>query len=151
MSCDDRPDRRGHVGHLRFNRPKAISCLATTANVLSFLAGLIGFNRPKAISCLATTCCSPAIGASKPPSCACFNRPKAISCLATNRRSIIGDFTMGFNRPKAISCLATFGPLLAWEKLQDVSIARRRLVVLRLLFSAGASRQTIQFQSPEGD
>ncbi|MFZ1463324.1 MAG: hypothetical protein WAV60_04675, partial [Anaerolineae bacterium] len=37
-----------------FNRPKAISCLATLGIKFVTDADVDGFNRPKAISCLAT-------------------------------------------------------------------------------------------------
>ena len=61
-----------------------------------------------------------------------FNRPKAISCLATHR-NFRGPPppSGGFNRPKAISCLATRALVVALIRDPEVSIARRRLVVLR--------------------
>ncbi len=40
--------------------------------------------------------------------------------------------TIGFNRPKAISCLATMPTEPSKPRPVKVSIARRRLVVLRL-------------------
>ena len=106
------------------------------------------FNRPKAISCLATLLlelgCHSHLHS--------FNRPKAISCLATPRQSrALRPATSGFNRPKAISCLATN---LQWSVVPGrglVSIARRRLVVLRLGSSPAGNLPKGWFQSPEGD
>ena len=40
---------------MSFNRPKAISCLATRQSLVIAWVAALRFNRPKAISCLATT------------------------------------------------------------------------------------------------
>ena len=66
-----------------------------------------------------------------------FNRPKAISGLATiapGPRGPVGR--LRFNRPKAISGLATSLEGYCGNLEIDVSIARRRLVVLRHRFAA---------------
>ena len=75
----------GIVAVYCFNRPKAISCLATFIRYGSRISAKNGFNRPKAISCLAT---------------------------ASTQR-IRGGFPNRFNRPKAISCLATLAVMVA--------------------------------------
>ena len=61
----------------------------------------------------------------------------------------MGDF--GFNRPKAISGLATIHPAGRRPDPGGVSIARRRLVVLRLLTVVAVAPVAAAFQSPEGD
>ena len=86
-----------------FNRPKAISCLATTYNgfygrvvvevsiARRRLVVLRRYDYAEAFAWLQS-----------------FNRPKAISCLATGKVSTDSYVRIvGFNRPKAISCLAT--------------------------------------------
>ena len=67
------------AGGNRFNRPQAISCLATLDQDLARLRQTWGFNRPQAISCLATLCSR----RRDADHLLCFNRPQAISCLAT--------------------------------------------------------------------
>ena len=92
-------------GGLSFNRPKAISCLATSRFHYLSRAFTCCFNRPKAISCLATQ----VTGLQALELVWRFNRPKAISCLATCFSwSQFPSGERSFNRPKAISCLATF-------------------------------------------
>ena len=140
-----------------FNRPKAISGLATGNGLAAGVAVGAGFNRPKAISGLATGAGeSPQEGVlvsiarrrlvvlrlassvfTRYPALLSFNRPKAISGLATCGRAISArTCTSSFNRPKAISGLATSNLMCAYPQRRNVSIARRRLVVLRLFFSA---------------
>ena len=150
MSCDSDTTRsRLFKERISFNRPKAISCLATWD--FTYLVGpnYQRFNRPKAISCLATTEPDSGIACNLGVSIArrrlvvlrpgllkdwgvankvSFNRPKAISCLATTAwTSPRTARPMCFNRQKAISCLSTE---------PDLGIADLALD---------------QFQSPEGD
>ena len=58
---------------------------------------------------------------------------------------------LGFNRPKAISGLATSEPYIRLKRLLYVSIARRRLVVLRPGPVEALVKLNEEFQSPEGD
>ena len=58
---------------------------------------------------------------------------------------------LSFNRPKAISCLATPWVWALVALLIVVSIARRRLVVLRRAATAAPNGPVAVFQSPEGD
>ena len=103
MSCDKETNPASNGPLECFNRPKAISCLATRIPTVHLPVGNPRFNRPKAISCLATQTDTP-MEILRPR----FNRPKAISCLATCRLWTCGSSKdRGFNRPKAISCLAT--------------------------------------------
>ena len=106
-----------------------------------------GFNRPKAISCLATR----RFGATPLRHNAGFNRPKAISCLATCSSQSHQHLQRSFNRPKAISCLATLVIDEGSGENNEVSIARRRLVVLRRVSLWRRCRLRCKFQSPEGD
>ena len=57
----------------------------------------------------------------------------------------------GFNRPKAISCLATLPRARGGRRVPGVSIARRRLVVLRRVGHCSPGGRELSFQSPEGD
>ena len=106
----------------------------------------LSFNRPKAISCLATQYLA-VIPAGETAS---FNRPKAISCLATCLATAYGLTRAGrFNRPKAISCLATAYELTPDGLTYFVSIARRRLVVLRLGGPRAGTAIVVRFNRPK--
>ena len=165
-------DRRVGLPEPRFNRPKAISCLATDRLPSRRLCRPGSFNRPKAISCLATM----ALVVGMLPAVARFNRPKAISCLATpllrveqpyrsfvsiaRRRLVVLRLvmpalaptpTISFNRPKAISCLAThefhgsqMGARASFNRPKAISCLATRSY-MQALTSDGV------FQSPEGD
>ena len=175
MSCDElqslRPDRwssrvsiarrrlvvlrRGLPSRPRritpcFNRPQAISCLATAhPHGADRSDRQCRFNRPQAISCLATSYSSPMVGALSTS----FNRPQAISCLATRRQTgrLGGRVQVSIARRRLVvlRLCPVFGQ--TWVGFR-VSIARRRLVVLRQFRATTARAAPLGgFQSPAGD
>ena len=85
------------------------------------------FNRPKAISCLATVGYVCGRIHEKKVSIA---RRRLVVLRPADLGVSRGD-PAGFNRPKAISCLATPAEYARQWWADRVSIARRRLVVLR--------------------
>ena len=133
----------------------------------------VGFNRPKAISCLATGVVRTGNSPDHLVSIArrrlvvlrpvwddlCVSLRDEVSIarrrLVVLRRSPKGWSQMGntwsFNRPKAISCLATSSAMQMTRHWTPVSIARRRLVVLRPHGPDHPDRCCPGFQSPEGD
>ena len=163
----------GEPGHgLGFQSPAgdSLSCDATT--VAQAVAAAMSFNRPQAIRCLATL---------RPGWCGrmqtiCFNRPQAIRCLATFQTFRISIPDTGFQSPAgdSLSCDTSVGSCRrssrrsfqspAGDSLScdrsdsrrssarsDVSIARRRFVVLRLGPSPKPREFLREFQSPAGD
>ena len=156
----------------RFNRPKAISCLATHGGGYWDGVRLLGFQSRdgEGLSCdvlegnteTGGTYVSIArrrLVVLRPfRYMDVFGRECLVS-IARRRlvvlrrhsqrsRRVKGD---GFNRPKAISCLATLGRDGDLPGRRRVSIARRRLVVLRLADGSGQPARACWFQSPEGD
>ena len=85
-----------------------------------------------------------------PPDFHRFNRPKAISGLATSWSTAMGgDRAVRFNRPKAISGLATTMSMVRIGGWLLVSIARRRLVVLRPPTAVPSCRGYVGFNRPK--
>ena len=160
-----------YVLALSFNRPKAISCLATQISKAWIMVIIRVSIARRRLVVLRPSCCSAAGW-----SATCFNRPKAISCLATYPAFDPNDHSISVSIARRRLVVLRLGGADLCDPLRAVSIARRRLVVLRLrewIVHGGAetgvsiarrrlvvlrptpriakSSSDSTFQSPEGD
>ena len=128
MSCDHRHPRGGPVFVVGFNRPKAISCLATAlTNMAPDTVVYVSIARRRLVVL-------------RRHATDTFEIRTAFVSIARRRLVVLRrkltpvpgiKIDQCFNRPKAISCLATGLGVGRSRRPVRVSIARRRLVVLR--------------------
>ena len=124
----------------RFQSPAGDSLSCDQAGRSKYMLASIGFNRPQAIRCLATTPTLRTLGLDS----AWFQSPAgdSLSCDPVPAPLAPVTSTPSFNRPQAIRCLATSAGAGTCRGV-DVSIARRRFVVLRLQANALLDGRTI--------